>query len=188
VRGRDGRLGDPGATVSATREQRGTRSGRVPFDVGRSVYGTVLVMTVLAVDTTQGAPDYRDAIVTVLGAMVATFLAHLFADALAAFARDGGGSGAARGIRTIVGAARLDLVFLVLAVVAVAVLVIGVLGVWEPETAIRIIMIAGVAFLVLVGGLGGRRAGFGPWGVVACAAAAGVLGGVLLVVQVLLDH
>ena len=66
--------------------------------------------------------------------------------------------------------------------------VIGVLGAWEPETAIQIIMIAGVSFLVLVGALGGRRAGFGPWGVVACATASGVLGAVLLVVQVLLDH
>jgi hypothetical protein len=174
--------------VSATREHRGTRSGPVPFDVGRSVYGTVLVMTVLAVDTTQGTPSYLDATVTVLGAMVATFLAHVFADALSAFARDGGGGGARRGVRTVARAARVDLVFLLLAVVPVVVLAIGGLGAWEPETAIRIIMIAGVSFLVLVGALGGRRARFGPWGVVACATASGVLGAVLLVVQVLLDH
>jgi hypothetical protein len=44
-----------------------------------------------------------------------------------------------------------------------------------------------VAFLVLVGGLGGRRAGFGRWGTAACATATGVLGAVLLVVQVLLE-
>lgn len=177
--------------MSETREAPETRAGPVPFDVGRSVYGTVLVMTVLAVDTMHGTPSYLDATVTVLGAMVATFLAHWFADALSAFARDGGvgrGGRGGHGVRTVARAARVDLVFLMLAVASVAVLVIGALGAWEPETAVRIIMIAGVSFLVLVGGLGGRRAGFGPWGVVACAAAAGVLGAVLLVVQVLLDH
>ncbi len=174
--------------MSETREAPETRAGPMPFDVGRSVYGTVLVMTVLAVDTMHGTPSYLDATVTVLGAMVATFLAHWFADALSAFARDGGGGRGGHGVRTVARAARVDLVFLMLAVASVAVLVIGALGAWEPETAVRIIMIAGVSFLVLVGGLGGRRAGFGPWGVVACAAAAGVLGAVLLVVQVLLDH
>jgi hypothetical protein len=167
-----------------------SRTGPVPFDVGRSVYGTVLVMTVLAVDTTQGTPSYLEAAVTVLGAMLATFLAHVFADALSSFAHDGGGRGghARRGVRTVARAARVDLVFLILAALPAAVLVVGALGAWEPETAIRIIMVAGVSFLVLVGALGGRRAGFGPWGVVACASAAGVLGAVLLVVQVLLEH
>jgi hypothetical protein len=55
------------------------------------------------------------------------------------------------------------------------------------ETAITIIMAVGVAFLAFVGGLGGRRAEFGRWGIIGCAAASGVLGAVLLVVQVLLE-
>ena len=162
-----------------------SRLGPLSVDIGRSVYGTVLVMTVLAIDTTHGTPGYLDAAAAVVGAMVATFLAHLFADVLSEFARTGGPHGAGRG--TVAGLARVDLVFPALAVVPVVVLVIGALGAWQPETAIQIIGGLGVTFMVVVGGLGGRRAGFARWGIVACAAASGVLGAVLLVVQVLLE-
>ena len=160
------------------------RLSPVSVDIGRSVYGTVLVMTVLAVDTIHGTPSYLDAALAVVGAMAATFLAHLFADVLAAFAHSGGSHAAGRG--TVAGLARVDLVFLALAVVPVAVLVIGALGAWQSETAIQIIGVVGVAFLVFVGGLGGRQAGFARWGIVACAVVSGVLGAVLLVAQVLL--
>jgi hypothetical protein len=176
---------EPGTAASATEAHPRARLGPVSVDIGRSVYGTVLVLTVLAIDTTHGTPTYLDAALTVVGAMAATFLAHLFADVLAEFAHTGGSHGAGR--RTVAGLARVDLVFLALAVVPVVVLVVGVLASWEPETAIQIIGVAGVAFLVFVGGLGGRQAGFARWGIVACAVASGVLGAVLLVVQVLLE-
>ncbi len=175
----------PGTVASSTEAHPPVRLGPVPVDIGRSVYGTVLVMTVLAIDSTHGAPTYLDSALTVAGAMAATFLAHLFADVLAEFAHTGGSHAADR--RTVGGLARVDLVFLALPVVPVVVLVVGVLGAWQPETAIQIIMTVGVAFLVFVGGLGGRRAGFARWGIVGCAVASGVLGAVLLVVQVFLE-
>jgi hypothetical protein len=171
--------------VTTTEVHPRTRLGPVSVDIGRSVYGTVLVMTVLAIDSIHGTPSYLDSALTVLGAMVATFSAHLFADVLSEFAHTGGPH--AGGRRTVAGLARVDVVFLALAVVPVVVLLIGVLGVWQVETAITIIMAVGVAFLAFVGGLGGRRAEFGRWGIIGCAAASGVLGAVLLVVQVLLE-
>lgn len=166
-----------------TAGHRPTRIGPVAIDVERSVYGTVVIMTVLAIDTAHGTPTYLDAAVTVLGMMMATFLAHLFADVLSEFA---GAPPEARRARTVATLARVDLVFLALTVVPLVVLLIGVLREWEPETAIKIVMCVGVAFLVVVGGIGGRRAGFGRWGIAGCAALTGILGAVLLVIQVFL--
>ena len=102
--------------MNTTEAHPRSRLGPLPVDIGRSVYGTVLVMTVLAIDTTHGTPGYLDAAAAVVGAMVATFLAHLFADVLSEFARTGGPHGAGGG--TVAGLARVDLVFLALPLVA----------------------------------------------------------------------
>ena len=60
------------------------RLGPVVIEIGRCVYGTVILMTVLEVYAKAGPVNFEESIGVVIAPMLATFLAHLFASILAA--------------------------------------------------------------------------------------------------------
>jgi len=63
------------------------RWGPLRLDVEPGVYGTVVLMTVLVVALDDGIEDFAEAAQVILGPLLATFAAHLFASVLARVAR-----------------------------------------------------------------------------------------------------
>lgn len=158
------------------------RIGPLVVEIGRWVYGTVILMTVLVVYADSGPVSFGEAAGVVLAPMIATFLAHLFAHVLAAESAKSGGLNR----NELVHLVRSEAQFLLLALAPLAVLLAGALGAFTPPTAVVLILWGGVALLLFVGGLAGRRVGLGWWGTTASAAASATLGLLVLVAQILL--
>lgn len=158
------------------------RIGPIVIEIGRWVYGTVIVMTTLVIYANSGPVGYGPSAGVVVAPMVATFLAHLFADVLAAVNR------ASSGLRRDEFAALVasDAQYLLLTVPPLAVLAVGAAGAFNAPTAISLIVDGGVALLVIVGALAGHRAGLGWSGIAGCAMVSGALGLLVLAAQLLL--
>jgi hypothetical protein len=156
--------------------------GPVTIEISRWVYGIVILMTVLVVYADNGPVTYGESVGVVVGTMVATFLAHLFATVLAALNAESG-----RLTPQLFGElVRTDAQFLLLTVPPLIVLLVGALGAYPPPRAVAFIVYGGVGLLGAVGGLAGWRADLRLGGVIACAAASGALGFVVLVIQLVL--
>ncbi|MGH3911477.1 MAG: hypothetical protein ACRDRM_11670 [Pseudonocardiaceae bacterium] len=158
------------------------RLGPVVIEIGRWVYGTVILMTVLVVYADEGQVTFAESFGVVVAPMLATFLAHLFASVLAALNRKTGGLNS----REFAELVRNDAQYLVLTVPPLSVLLVGALGAFDAPTAVSLIVRGGVALLVVIGALAGLRAGFGPWGVAASATASAAIGLLVLGAQLLL--
>jgi hypothetical protein len=162
------------------------RWGPLRLDVEIGVEGTVVLMTVLVVALDDGVEDFVGAGQIVLGSMVATFAARLFAAVLARRARQDVPPPTRAEIRALTGHAAQ---YLLLAVVPLLVVVVGgVTGLYDPEGAVDAIIWMGLAFLVVIGGIGGWRARRGVRGALLGAVAAGVLGLFVLLLRVVLEH
>lgn len=156
--------------------------GPLTIEISRWVYGTVILMTVLVVYADNGPVTYRESIGVVLGPMIATFLAHLFASILATLNRDSGRLRPQHFAELV----RDDAQFLLLTVPPLVVLVVGAAGAFPAPRAVAIIVYGGIGLLATVGGIAGWRAGLRGWAVVACALTSGTLGLAVLAVQLLL--
>lgn len=158
------------------------RLGPVVVEIGRWVYGTVVLMTVLVVYADDGPVSFGEAAGVVSAPMLATFLAHLFSSVLAAESGKPGGLNR----HEIADLVRSDAQFLMLTLPPLVVLLLGALGAFTPPTAVALILWGGVALLVLVGGFAGRRVGLGWRGIAASAAGSGTIGLLVLGAQLLL--
>ncbi|MGH3796290.1 MAG: hypothetical protein ACRDSP_15515 [Pseudonocardiaceae bacterium] len=158
------------------------RLGPVVIEIGRWVYGTVILMTVLVVYADEGPVTFGESAGIVVTQLLATFLAHLFAGVLVTLNRADGGLSR----RDFAELVRSEAQYIMLTVPPLAVLLAGAVGAYDAPTAVSLIVRGGVALLVALGALGGKRAGLRPWGVAACAVGSGVLGLLVLVAQVLL--
>ncbi len=158
------------------------RLGPVVIDIGRWVYGTVILMTVLVVYSDDGPVTFVQSVEVVVTQMFATFLAHLFASFLATLNRENGELSR----RELAELVWDDAQYLLLAVPPLAVLLVGALGAFDAATAVSLIGRGGVFWLVAVGALAGHRAGVGRWGILGCAVASGTLGLLVIAAQVLL--
>lgn len=163
-----------------------TRWGRLRFDVEIGVEGTVVLMTVLVVALDDGIEDFVQAGQVVLGPLVATFAARLFAAVLARVSKRSAPPMARGELRGLAGHAAQ---YLWLAVVPLLVVVLcGTTGIATPDGTIDAVVWLGLAFLVVLGGVGGFRARGTVWSVLAGALAAGVLGLVVLLLRLVLEH
>ena len=161
------------------------RWGPLRLDVEPGVYGTVVLMTVLVVALDDGIADFAEAAQVILGPLLATFAAHLFASVLARVARQSAPPTRAE-LRHLTGHAAQ---YLVLAVVPLLVVVVGaVSGLYDPEDAVDLVCWLGLAYLVVLGGVGGWRARRGLPGALVGAVTAGLLGFFVLVLRVVLEH
>ncbi|MGH4024404.1 MAG: hypothetical protein ACRDRV_07440 [Pseudonocardiaceae bacterium] len=158
------------------------RLGPFVVEIGRWVYGTVILMTVLVVYADDGPVSFGEAAGVVAAPLIATFLAHLFSVIMAAESGKHGGLNR----RELAYLVRSEAQFLMLALPPFVVLLVGALGAFTPRVAVSLILWGGVALLVFVGGFAGRRVGLGWWGVAASAAGSGTIGLVVLVAQLLL--
>ena len=158
------------------------RVGPFVVEIGRWVYGTVILMTVLVVYADDGPVSFGEAAGVVAAPMIATFLAHLFSSVMAAESSKHGGLNR----RELADLVRSETQFLMLVLPPLVVLLAGALGAFTPSVAVSLILWGGVALLLFVGGFAGRRVGLGWWGVAASAAASGTIGLLVLVAQLLL--
>ena len=160
--------------------------GRLRLDLEIGVEGTVVLMTVLVVALDDGIEDFVGAGQIILGSMVATFAARLFAARLARRARQDVPPPTRAELRRL---RRHAAQYLQLAAVPLLVVVVGgVTGLYGPEGAVDAVIWLGLAFLVVLGGVCGWRARRGVLGVLLGAVAAGVLGLFVLLLRLVLEH
>ena len=162
------------------------RWGRLRLDLEIGVEGTVVLMTVLVVALDDGVEDFVAAGQIVVGSMVATFAARLFAAVLARRARQDVPPPTRAELRRLRGHAAQ---YLLLAVVPLLVVVVGgVTGLYDPEGAVDAVLWLGLGFLVLLGAVGGWRARGNALGALVGGAAAGVLGLFVLLLRLVLER
>jgi hypothetical protein len=159
--------------------------GRFRLDVEPAVYGTVVLLTVLVVALDDGVADIADAALIVLGPLIATFAAHLFASVLASVSAERRPPTRAR-LAALTGHAAQFLLLAPAPLIVVA--VVGLTGLGDPDDAVGLVVDLGLAVLVVLGGVGGWRALHRWWAVLAGAVGAGVLGCVVLVLRLVLEH
>lgn len=162
------------------------RWGPLRLDVEICVEGTVVLMTVLVVAVGDGIEDFVVAGQVVLGPLIAAFAAHAFSRSLARRARDDLPPPTRAELRHI---RRHSAQFLLLGVLPLLVVVVGgVSGLYDPVTAIDAVIWLGLAFLVVIGGIAGWRSGRRWTGALRGAVGAGVLGLVVLLLRLVLEH
>jgi len=160
-----------------------TRVGRLKIRVDRLVYTTITLVSVLIIYDGWNHLSFWGVLAVILGPMLAIFLSHLF--------------GAELGTRVAMGrpltwrerrtAFVEECRFLVILVPPVLLLlVLRVAGV-SYSRIIRVIIFAGVASLGVWGGVAGHRAGLTGWRLVASTVYGLLIGGVILVLQALLQ-
>lgn len=124
-----------------------------PFVVGRVVYGTITLMSVLVVYDGWQQLRFRDVVIVIVGPVLALFLSHLFAATLARQVELG---------RVVAGTerakiARSESPFLLLAVPPVVVVGILTLLGLSLSASIRWLIVLGAVSLGCWGGIAGRR-------------------------------
>jgi hypothetical protein len=143
-----------------------------PFVVGRVVYGTITLMSVLVVYDGWQQLRFRDVVVVIVGPVLVLFLSHLFAATLAKQVELG---------RVVTGTerakiARSESPFLLLAVPPVVVVGILTLLGLSLSASIRCLIVLGAVSLGCWGGVAGRRSGMTGWRLVLAVAAGLVIG------------
>lgn len=159
-----------------------TSAGR-PVVISREVIGTITITSVLIVYDGWASLNLQDAVAIIVGPVLAMFVAHVFANALAAHAA----RGRALSKSELPHAVRAELGWLWLATPPTALLLL-LSAIGSPlGDSIRIIIWFGAASLGFWAGLAGRRAGL-RGGQLALAAVLGiVVGAAVLTLQVLLQ-
>jgi hypothetical protein len=160
-----------------------TRVGRLKIRVDRVIYTTITLMAVLIVYDGWEQLRFWSVVAVMLGPILAIFLSHVF--------------GAALGTRVVLGRPltlrerRAVLVdecrFLLVAVPPLAILVVLTIAGVSFTRIIQVIVLTGVLSLGVWGGVAGRRAGVTGWALVLPIAYGLLLGGIILVLQALLQ-
>jgi VanZ family protein len=151
--------------------------------VGRVVYGTITLMSVLIVYDGWHHLRFLDVVVVILGPVLAMFLSHVFAATLAQQVELG---------RQVTGGERLAILgsesrFLLLGAPPIVLVAILTLLGASISTSIRYTLVLGAISLGFWGGVAGRRTGFTGWRLVLAVLAGLVIGALILVLQVFLQ-
>jgi hypothetical protein len=152
--------------------------------VGRVVYGTITLMSVLIVYDGWQQLRFRDVVGVIVGPVLALFLSHMFAATLARQVELG---------RTVTRAERARIVrsespfLLLLAVPPVAFVGILTLLGSSLSASIRWLVVLGAVSLGYWGGIAGRRSGMTGWRLVLAVATGLVIGALVLALDVILQ-
>jgi hypothetical protein len=154
-----------------------------PQVLNRVVYATITVTSVLIVYDGWSNLKIVEVIGVIVGPILAMFIAHVFAANLSEEAALGRPLGREEWIAIV----RAESRFLLLAVPPLAIVAVSQLAGTALDTSIRLIIWSGAASLGFWGGLAGRRAGLRGWRLVLAVIAGLLVGGVVLVLQVMLQ-
>jgi hypothetical protein len=160
-----------------------TRIGRLRIRVDRVIYTTITLLCVLIIYDGWEQLQFWDVVAVILGPIVAIFLSHVF--------------GAALGTRVALARALSrrerravfleESRFLLIPVLPLAILVVLAIAGVSYTRIIQVIVLTGVLSLGVWGGVAGRRAGVTGWGLVFSIAYGLLLGGIILVLQAMLQ-
>jgi hypothetical protein len=151
--------------------------------VDRVVYATITIMSVLVIYDGWQHLELLDVVGVILGPVLAMFLAHIFSATLA--------YRVARG-RAITGRERWQIVrtesrFLLLAAPPIVIVIALDLAGVSLGQCIRVVVLVGTASLGFWGGFAGRRAGLTGWRLGMMVVAGLIIGGTVLVLQIILQ-
>jgi len=162
---------------------QGTRVGRLKIRVDRLVYTTITMVSVLIIYDGWDHLRFWGVLAVIVGPMLAIFLSHLFGAELGTRVAMGRPLTWRERRRAFVEECR----FLVLLVPPVVILIVLSLAGVSYGHIIQVIVLTGVASLGVWGGVAGYRAGLTAWGILASAGYGLLLGGIILVLQALLQ-
>jgi hypothetical protein len=151
--------------------------------VGRVVYGTISIMSVLIVYDGWSKLELRGVLGVIIGPIAAMFVSHVFSSTLAQQVELGRRVNSTEMIGTI----RSESRFMLLAVPPVVLAVVTNVSGAALTTSVQVILWFGVGSLGFWGGLAGRRAGFSGWHLVLAVVAGLVVGLTVLALQVFLQ-
>jgi hypothetical protein len=155
----------------------------LPIRIDRVIYMTITIMSVLIVYDGWAHLNFRGVVAVIVGPVLAVFLSHVFATALAHRVRLGRPLSARERRATFASESG----FLLIAVPPLAIFgVLARLGM-DYTRIIQVIVIVGVLSLGVWGVVAGRRAHLTGWRLVAAAAYGLLLGAVILGVQAILQ-
>ena len=164
------------------------RIGPVTFDPHRVIYATIILMTAFAIYDQGTDPFAAVPLVTMFGIALAPLfalaMAHAFSDALDLQIRNG---------RRLTGLDRRHLLATNLEYLYVAIppivlgSVLAVLG-WQANDVVATMQALGLASLVLWGVYAARTASLGPWTQVRFGVGYGVMGLLVILVELILTH
>ena len=154
-----------------------------PVVIDRVVYGTIAIASVLIVYDGWGTLRLRDALAIIAGPILAMFISHVFSANLAQHADLGRRPTRHEWLRTVGFESR----FLLLAVPPLVLLIVVDLAGLALSDAVRVVIWAESLSIGFWAGLAARRAGFVGWTLVFAVCAGLVVGGAVLVLQVLLQ-
>lgn len=144
--------------------------------VAKGIYGQIIVTSLVAALSLDEGLGPRGILIGVVGTVLVYWLAHVYADGIAAqLVRPGGVT--RRAIREILGE---DWSIVMAAVPTAVILGLGWIGVLPEETAIDLAIGVGVATLFGLGLLVGRRLGLTPLATLGSAALNGTFGLVIV--------
>jgi hypothetical protein len=153
------------------------------INVERTVYGTVVLMSVLVVyEGWASLTTFFGTALVIIAPMVALLLAHYFADLMSLHVEVGRPLHRAEW-RGLVGR---QVGILMSAVQPLILVLIGWLTPLDAVSTIRVVLWGGVASLVFLASISARRAGYTGWRLVVASAMGGLLGLVVISMQVLL--
>jgi hypothetical protein len=151
--------------------------------VGRVVYGTITLMSILIVYDGWQQLRFRDVVGVIVGPVLAMFLSHLFAATLAKQVELGKAVTGTERARI----ARSESPFLLLALPPVVFVGILTLLGSSLSASIRYLIVLGAVSLGYWGGVAGRRSGMTGWRLMLAVAAGLVIGALVLALDVFLQ-
>ena len=163
------------AGVSRSAERRGV--------IGRAVYGTIVVTSVLVVYDGWSNVRLSDAVLVILGPVIAMVIGHVFAATLAAYPAFGRRPTGGELLRIMRRESRFLLVSVPQIVGLAALRMVG-LGMCD---AVRVMIWASAASLGFWGGVASWRAGLGGGGIALGVITGWLVGGAVLLLQVFLQ-
>jgi hypothetical protein len=160
-----------------------TRVGRLKIRVDRVIYTTITLLSVLIIFDGWEQLQFWGVVAVIVGPILAIFLSHVF--------------GAALGTRVALGRPLTrherralfveECRFLLITVPPLAILVVLTIAGVSYTRTILVIVLTGVLSLGVWGGVAGRRAGLTGWALVFSIAYGLLLGGIILVLQAMLQ-
>jgi hypothetical protein len=159
------------------------RSAERPGVIDRAVYGTIVVTSVLVVYDGWFNIRLSDAVLVILGPVVAMVIGHFFAATLAAYPALGRRPTGGELFRIMGRESR----FLLVCVPQIVLLVVLTLADLSLSDAVRVVIWASAASLGFWGGVASWRAGLGGWGIALGVIMGCVAGGAVLLLQVFLQ-
>jgi hypothetical protein len=154
-----------------------------PAVIGKAVYGTIVVTSVLVVYDGWANLKFSDTVAIMLGPVIAMVIGHVFATGLSSQAELGRRPTRGELLRTV---GRESWFLLVAAPQILLLLVLSLVGV-SMSDAVDVLIWEGALSLGFWGGFAAHRAGLGGWGIALGVVMGFAIGSVVLVLRVILQ-